>query len=75
MKIRIHKEVVLPSAALCLAVASADVFAYLDPATGSIILQGILAALAGAMLTIKIYWARIKEFFGKGAKVPSDKNK
>ncbi len=41
--------------------------AYLDPGTGSMILQGIIAGLAVAGLTIKNYWYRIRAFFGKEA--------
>ena len=59
-------------AVLCLVLACADVFAYLDPATGSIILQGILAGLAGVMLTARIYWARLKNFFQKKSKASSE---
>ena len=40
-------------------------FAYLDPGTGSIILQGLIAALAAAGLVMKAYWYKIKSFFGK----------
>jgi len=38
-------------------------YAYLDPGTGSIILQGLLAAVAGIIVAGKLYWARIKSFF------------
>lgn len=38
-------------------------FAYLDPATGSMILQMIVAAVLGSLLTIKIFWKHIKVFF------------
>jgi hypothetical protein len=38
-------------------------FAYLDPGTGSIIVQGIIAAAVGAMVTIRLYWSRIKALF------------
>lgn len=41
--------------------------AYLDPGTGSMILQGIIAAIAVVGLTIKNYWYKIRGFFGKGA--------
>jgi hypothetical protein len=41
--------------------------AYLDPGTGSMILQGLIAGLAVAGLTIKTYWYRIRAFFGKDA--------
>ncbi len=40
-------------------------WAYLDPGTGSIILQGIIAGLAVAGLTIKTYWYRLKSLFGR----------
>jgi hypothetical protein len=40
-------------------------FAYLDPGTGSIILQGLIAALAAAGFVMKAYWYKIKSFFGK----------
>jgi len=41
--------------------------AYLDPGTGSMILQGIIAAIAVAGFTLKNYWYRILAFFGKEA--------
>ncbi|HDQ26056.1 MAG TPA: hypothetical protein ENN43_04840 [bacterium] len=41
------------------------VHAYLDPGTGSYILQMIIAGIAGALLTIKIFWNNIMMFFGK----------
>ena len=59
---------------LCLVSVSTDAFAYLDPATGSIILQGILAALAGVMLTARIYWEKIKSFFRRDEKASSKKD-
>ena len=43
-------------------------FAYLDPGTGSIILQSILAGIAVAMGVLRLYWYRLKAFFtGKPA--------
>jgi hypothetical protein len=41
--------------------------AYLDPGTGSMILQGIIAGIAVAGFTLKNYWYRIRAHFGKGA--------
>lgn len=38
-------------------------YSYLDPGTGSYILQMILAALLGATFTIKNFWMRIKSYF------------
>ena len=41
--------------------------AYLDPGTGSIILQGIIAGIAVAWFTIKTYWYKLAALFGKKA--------
>ena len=49
-----------------LIVFSPQAFAYLDPGTGSIILQGLIAGIAVVGFTIKTYWYRILNFFGKG---------
>lgn len=34
-------------------------FAYIDPGTGSLLLQGLLAAVVGALAGIKFYWRKI----------------
>ncbi len=44
-----------------------EAFAYLDPATGSLILQGALAAVFAAAFTVKTYWYRLKSMFGGSA--------
>ena len=36
--------------------------AYLDPGTGSLIIQLLLGAVAGALLGVKIFWKKIKSF-------------
>ena len=41
----------------------APALAYLDPGTGSFIIQGIIAAVVGAGLAIKLFWHRIKGLF------------
>jgi hypothetical protein len=38
-------------------------YAYLDPGTGSYILQLILAALLGVAFAVKLFWKNIKTFF------------
>lgn len=40
-------------------------FAYLDPGTGSIIIQAIVGALAATITTISIYWNKFKIFLLK----------
>lgn len=49
-------------AAALLAATTADAFAYLDPGTGSIILQGLIAAAAAVGVTVRIYWRKITDF-------------
>ena len=38
-----------------------DAYAYIDPGSGSIIIQIIVGALVGVGVTIKLYWHRFKE--------------
>jgi len=38
-------------------------YAYLDPGTGSIILQGIIGTVAAASAAIGLYWDQVKVFF------------
>jgi len=42
---------------------SAPAWAYLDPGTGSLIVQGLIAAVVGALVTVKLYWHKLKNFF------------
>jgi len=49
---------------LCiLGLTTGSAAAYIDPGTGSLLLQGLIAAIAGSLAAIKIYWSRIKSFF------------
>ena len=47
--------------------------AYLDPGTGSMILQGVIAGIAMATVTIKLYWHRLVAFF-KGEKLEKEED-
>ena len=38
-----------------------DAYAYIDPGSGSIVIQIIIGALVGAGITLKIYWYKFKE--------------
>jgi len=57
--------------AICLFVTSllfvlpTDAHAYLDPGSGSFIIQIILAGIMGVMLMAKIYWKKIRAIFGQ----------
>jgi hypothetical protein len=46
-------------------VCSGHAHAYIDPGTGSYILQIVIAGLVGAAFTLKLFWKRIQVFFGK----------
>ena len=37
-------------------------WAYLDPGTGSMMLQVLLGGIAGAMVVGRLYWDRLREF-------------
>ena len=39
-------------------------YAYLDPGTGSILLQGLIGGIAAGFVVIKIYFHRFLLFFG-----------
>ena len=54
------------SALVVLFAFSQQAFAYLDPGTGSMILQGIIAGIAVAGFTIKNYWYKIRAYLGLG---------
>ena len=45
-----------------------DVFAYLDPGTGSMLLQVILGGVAAVGVAIKLYWHKLRVAFGMGKK-------
>ena len=49
----------------CATLMSGKAFAYLDPGTGSMILQGVIAGVALAWFTIKMYWYKITSLFGR----------
>jgi len=42
---------------------SVPAYAYLDPGTGSMVLQVLLGVAVGALTAGKLYWAKIKNFF------------
>ena len=44
---------------------SVNAFAYLDPGTGSIILQAIIGAITAFFTSMYIFWAKVKNFFRK----------
>ena len=40
-----------------------DAHFYIDPGTGSLILQVLIASFIGGLFLIKVYWGKVKAFF------------
>lgn len=40
-----------------------NAFAYLDPGAGSYVIQVLIASIIGGLVSIKIFWQKIKKFF------------
>lgn len=59
------KFVVLLTVFCVLIFSTNSAYAYLDPGTGSMLIQGVLAAIAAASVTIGIFWRRLRSFFGR----------
>lgn len=57
---------ILSTAVLLLAVFPIAAQAYLDPGTGSMLLQVILGGVAAVGVALKLFWYRIIRFFGLG---------
>jgi len=61
-------------AALTCALAT-PAYAYLDPGTGSMILQGIIAGVAAGAAYVSIFWSRIKGYFSPASRSDSNSSK
>ena len=48
--------------------------AYLDPGSGSLILQVLIGGIAAGLLAVKTYWLKIKAFFCGKRGAPGDEN-
>ncbi|MGH8719440.1 MAG: hypothetical protein ACREV0_10950 [Burkholderiales bacterium] len=44
---------------------TAPAYAYLDPGTGSMVLQAILGGIAGVVIAGKLYWGRVKDWISR----------
>ena len=67
-----RKRVIVTWLAVQLVGFSAAAHAYLDPGTGSILVQSLLAGIAGAVAIVSLYWQRLKNFFTNMRKTPHD---
>ena len=60
---------------LFLLLIPATAYAYLDPGTGSIIIQSIIAAMAAGLYAVSGYWHKLKSFFKKNKKKDKETKK
>jgi hypothetical protein len=72
---RLANSVVL--VVLLLFASTQNAHAYVDPGTGSYIIQLIIAGLVGVAFAVRIYWGKIKALFsrpsGNGQETGDDK--
>jgi hypothetical protein len=60
----LRKHLLIGAAAVLVLPAShGSAFAYLDPGTGSIILQALIAGIIGSAAFARMYWTRLKGMF------------
>jgi hypothetical protein len=45
-------------------------YAYVDPGTGSYILQVVIAGIAAGSFALKLFWGRIRTFFSRFREEP-----
>ena len=60
-KIKLTTSSALLSVSL-LPLASQNIHAYIDPGTGSLIIQVLIASFVGALFLLKVYWRKVKAF-------------
>lgn len=60
--------IVLLALSLDIIWAIREAHAYLDPATGSLVFQSLVAVAAAAGAAISLFWGRLRGLFGKGQK-------
>lgn len=53
---------------------SVNAEAYLDPGTGSMMLQVILGGIAAIGVAIKLYWHKLRVYLGVGKKEKAEDN-
>ena len=61
--------------ALAFAAGPSTAFAYLDPGSGSMIVQAVIGAVAVGGLTLKVYWRNLWSFFGMSSDKPINSEK
>ena len=57
---------VVQMTALYIAAGFVPAHAYLDPGTGSLMIQGLIASIAAGAAAAGLYWHKVKMFFSRG---------
>jgi len=58
------KSRVIAASLAFIGLSTGDAYAYLDPGTGSILLQAIIATVASSLFVIKMYWYKFRGLLG-----------
>ena len=66
------RKPLLPLAFLALALVARPAHAYLDPASGSMMLQIVLGGLAGAAVGVKLFWRKLRGAFSRRGPVDGE---
>jgi len=53
---------------ICLLLVPLPLWAYLDPSSGSIMLQMAVGGLLAALAVVRVYWRKIRSVLGLGRK-------
>lgn len=56
---------ILILAGLIFLLSTRNAYAYLDPGTGSMLLQGLIGGIAGGLFAARLYWGKLKGFFAR----------
>ncbi|MEM7069629.1 MAG: hypothetical protein AAF478_12180 [Pseudomonadota bacterium] len=62
----------ISAASFIFVLSTSNAYAYLDPGTGSILLQGLIGAVASGMFLAKLYWAKLKSIVGFSGSANND---
>lgn len=62
---RFNWKAILPGVTLFVALAPSPAYAYLDPGTASLVLQGIIGAIGAGFFVLGGYWRKFVGFFKK----------
>jgi hypothetical protein len=63
--ISMKRKVVLLICILSFSPLIEQAHAYIDPGTGSMIVQAVIGVIVAASVAIGIFWSRVRSFFGR----------